>query len=90
MSGFKRHAAQDDRPTAGPVPAADPAGRSSEVVLELQDLVMHFGAVRAVDGVSLQIRRGKVTALVGRAARASPPSAAASCAWWSRPVARCC
>ena len=26
---------------------------------------MHFGPVRAVDGVSLQIRRGKVTALVG-------------------------
>jgi len=33
--------------------------------LELQDLVMHFGQVRAVDGVSLQIRQGTVVALVG-------------------------
>ena len=65
MSVFKRRAAQDDRPTAGHVPPAAPAAHGNEVVLELQDLVMHFGAVRAVDGVSLQIRRGKVTALVG-------------------------
>ncbi len=34
-------------------------------VLELEDLVMHFGPVRAVDGVSLTIRPGQVTALVG-------------------------
>lgn len=33
--------------------------------LELTDLVMHFGPVRAVDGVSLRIERGKVLALVG-------------------------
>ncbi|WP_246486402.1 ATP-binding cassette domain-containing protein [Kribbella qitaiheensis] len=33
--------------------------------LELEDLVMHFGPVRAVDGVSLQIRQGTVVALVG-------------------------
>ncbi|WP_232663507.1 ABC transporter ATP-binding protein [Pseudonocardia sp. TRM90224] len=33
--------------------------------LELVDLVMHFGAVRAVDGVSLRIERGRVLALVG-------------------------
>ncbi|MEV6368440.1 ATP-binding cassette domain-containing protein [Micromonospora sp. WP24] len=33
--------------------------------LELDDLVMHFGPVRAVDGVSLRIPRGRVTALVG-------------------------
>ncbi|UZJ25959.1 ATP-binding cassette domain-containing protein [Rhodococcus antarcticus] len=36
-----------------------------EPALELADLVMHFGAVRAVDGVSLSIRKGQVTALVG-------------------------
>ena len=34
-------------------------------VLELEDLVMHFGSVRAVDGVSLAIGRGQVMALVG-------------------------
>ncbi|GAB2602350.1 ABC transporter ATP-binding protein [Kribbella endophytica] len=33
--------------------------------LEIEDLVMHFGPVRAVDGVSLQIRKGTVVALVG-------------------------
>jgi len=33
--------------------------------LELEHLVMHFGAVRAVDDVSLTIRRGQVMALVG-------------------------
>jgi oligopeptide/dipeptide ABC transporter ATP-binding protein len=37
----------------------------SENVLELTDLVMHFGPVQAVDGVSLTIRRGSVVALVG-------------------------
>jgi oligopeptide/dipeptide ABC transporter ATP-binding protein len=33
--------------------------------LELEDLKMHFGPVQAVDGVSLTIPRGGVTALVG-------------------------
>jgi oligopeptide/dipeptide ABC transporter ATP-binding protein len=33
--------------------------------LEIENLVMHFGPVRAVDGVSLTIPRGRVTALVG-------------------------
>ncbi|MFJ6167137.1 ABC transporter ATP-binding protein [Micromonospora orduensis] len=33
--------------------------------LEIEDLVMHFGPVRAVDGVSLSIAAGRVTALVG-------------------------
>jgi oligopeptide/dipeptide ABC transporter ATP-binding protein len=37
----------------------------SDHVLELTDLVMHFGPVQAVDGVSLSIRRGSVVALVG-------------------------
>ncbi len=40
-------------------------GDADDVVLELEDLVMHFGAVRAVDGVSLQLHRGQVMALVG-------------------------
>jgi peptide/nickel transport system ATP-binding protein len=38
---------------------------TSAPVLELEDLVMHFGSVRAVDGVSLAIRKGQVMALVG-------------------------
>jgi oligopeptide/dipeptide ABC transporter ATP-binding protein len=35
------------------------------VALEITDLAMSFGSVRAVDGVSLSIRAGHVTALVG-------------------------
>ena len=37
----------------------------NDVVLEVEDLVMHFGPVRAVDGVSFRLRRGQVMALVG-------------------------
>jgi len=33
--------------------------------LEVEDLIMHFGPVRAVDGVTLRIRQGSVVALVG-------------------------
>ncbi|MEH1168255.1 oligopeptide/dipeptide ABC transporter ATP-binding protein [Micromonospora sp. CPCC 205539] len=33
--------------------------------LEIEDLVLHYGPVRAVDGVSLTIGPGRVTALVG-------------------------
>jgi oligopeptide/dipeptide ABC transporter ATP-binding protein len=42
-----------------------PADLADPAALELTDLVMHFGPVRAVDGVSLTIERGKVLALVG-------------------------
>ncbi|MFB6723265.1 ABC transporter ATP-binding protein [Kribbella sp. NPDC056345] len=35
------------------------------LALEVEDLVMHFGPVRAVDGVTLRIREGSVVALVG-------------------------
>ncbi len=38
---------------------------SSETVLDLRDIRKHFGAVRAVDGVSLLVRRGEIVALIG-------------------------
>jgi len=44
---------------------SQPTTSPGEPVLELDELVMHFGPVRAVDGVSLRIRKGQVTALVG-------------------------
>jgi oligopeptide/dipeptide ABC transporter ATP-binding protein len=47
-----------DQPATGPADSADTA-------LEVTDLVMHFGPVRAVDGVTLTIRQGSVVALVG-------------------------
>ena len=42
------------------------AGSSSgDSVLEIRDLVKTFGGVAAVDGVSLSIRRGSITGLIG-------------------------
>ncbi|HEY4571072.1 MAG TPA: ATP-binding cassette domain-containing protein, partial [Kribbella sp.] len=35
------------------------------LALEVEDLIMHFGPVRAVDGVTLRIKQGSVVALVG-------------------------
>lgn len=46
------------------LPGAD-LDPTDEVILELRDLHKHFGAVRAVDGVSLQVRRGEIVALIG-------------------------
>lgn len=43
----------------------DRATAAADVVLDVRNLVMHFGPVRAVDGVSLQLRSGQVLALVG-------------------------
>jgi ABC-type branched-subunit amino acid transport system ATPase component/ABC-type branched-subunit amino acid transport system permease subunit len=50
-----------------PSPSAPPSLRSagSEVVLEAVDVVREFGGVRAVAGVSFQVRRGTVTGLIG-------------------------
>jgi oligopeptide transport system ATP-binding protein len=58
-------------------PMAQPSATTDEVLLDVSDLVMHFpltqgiifqrkvGAVRAVDGVSFQIKRGETLGLVG-------------------------
>jgi peptide/nickel transport system ATP-binding protein len=55
-----------DTDRATPASAIDRAGAvPGAPVLELDNLVMHFGPVRAVDGVSMTIRRGSVVALVG-------------------------
>ncbi|HEU0237799.1 MAG TPA: oligopeptide/dipeptide ABC transporter ATP-binding protein [Micromonosporaceae bacterium] len=40
-------------------------GREAKTVLEVVDLVKHFGPVRAVDGVSLTVAEGEVVGLVG-------------------------
>lgn len=64
----------------------------TDVVLEARGVTKHFPlrrtardlfarkrrSVHAVDDVSLRLRRGTVTALVGSPARASPPSPACS------------
>ena len=53
-------AARGGRP---PVPA--PRAASTEVVLETVDVVREFGGVHAVDGVSIQVRKGTLTGLIG-------------------------
>jgi branched-chain amino acid transport system ATP-binding protein len=36
-----------------------------EVLLEVRDVAKRFGGLRAVDGASLEVRRGSITALIG-------------------------
>jgi branched-chain amino acid transport system permease protein len=60
-------------PVAGALPGEGPSlpllARSgeatAEAVLVVTDLAKHFGGLRAVDGVSLVVRRGTVHALIG-------------------------
>jgi oligopeptide/dipeptide ABC transporter ATP-binding protein len=51
--------------TTAPASTRQVPGADTTPVCELEDLVMHFGPVRAVDGVSLRIDPGQVVALVG-------------------------
>ncbi|MBW1893354.1 MAG: ABC transporter ATP-binding protein [Deltaproteobacteria bacterium] len=36
-----------------------------DVILELEDVHMHFGKVRALEGISLQIRKGEIHSVIG-------------------------
>ncbi len=38
---------------------------SRDVLLEVRDVAKHFGGLRAVDGASLDVTRGSITALIG-------------------------
>ena len=42
-----------------------PAGETETADLELEGVAKHFGGVRALDRVSVTLRRGSVHALVG-------------------------
>ena len=42
--------------------ATEPAGRP---ILETEDVVKRFGGIRAVDGATLDVREGSITALIG-------------------------
>jgi phosphate transport system ATP-binding protein len=46
--------------TAAPQPSGE-----GEVVFEVKDLSVHYGAIRAVTGVDLTIRRNEITAFIG-------------------------
>lgn len=47
------------------LPMPPPAGGEGEVALEARSLARHYGGLRAVDGVSFQVRRGSIHAVIG-------------------------
>jgi branched-chain amino acid transport system permease protein len=50
----------------GSPPAAAPAAAAGDApVLQAQDIALAFGGLRALDGVSLELKPGRITALVG-------------------------
>lgn len=51
----------------GPVQRAEKVGAaaSGEVLLKVDDLSVHFGGLKAVDQVSLEVREGEIVALIG-------------------------
>jgi ABC-type branched-subunit amino acid transport system ATPase component/ABC-type branched-subunit amino acid transport system permease subunit len=53
-------------PPAAPLDEVLPARAGGEgVILEIRDLARHFGGVRAVDGVSLSVKSGRIHGLIG-------------------------
>lgn len=50
--------------TAGPTTAPGPPG-DGEVLLDVQDLVVRYGAIAALKGISFHVRRGEIVALLG-------------------------
>ncbi|MCJ2033368.1 ABC transporter permease subunit [Methylobacterium sp. J-068] len=48
-----------------PRPAFDGRTAHAEIALEAQGLARHYGGLKAVDGVSFQVRRGSIHAVIG-------------------------
>jgi branched-chain amino acid transport system ATP-binding protein len=44
---------------------ASPAASADDVILTASDIVVQFGGLRAVDGVSLEVRRGEIVGVIG-------------------------
>jgi neutral amino acid transport system ATP-binding protein len=51
--------------TEGPTAAAREAATSNGAIFEADGVVKRFGGIRAVDGASLGVREGSITALIG-------------------------
>ncbi|HUR68153.1 MAG TPA: ABC transporter ATP-binding protein [Candidatus Thermoplasmatota archaeon] len=45
--------------------AARPVAMAADVILQTRDVAKHYGGLRAVDGVSLEFRRGSLTGIIG-------------------------
>ena len=52
-------------PAAGEVPAQGPAAGSGEPVILVEQLRKTYGTTVAVDGVSLEVRKGEIFGLLG-------------------------
>lgn len=62
---FTRWRPKAAQPSAGPALRLAPATTGGDMVLEVIGLSKHFGGLKAVDNVDLQVRRGGVHALIG-------------------------
>src|SRR5262249_15795782 len=52
---------RDDRPAAGSVASS----AEGAVMLEVEDLTLDFGGVRAVDGLSFHVGEGEIVSVIG-------------------------
>ncbi|WP_433189984.1 ABC transporter permease subunit [Actinoallomurus sp. CA-150999] len=50
---------------AEPEPVAVPSARPGDSLLRVDELSLHYGAVRAVDQVSLEVRAGEIVGVIG-------------------------
>ena len=46
-------------------------------ILRVEHLMMHFGGIKALNDVNLDVQRGSITALIAQTAREKPPSSTA-------------
>ena len=44
----------------------------SDIILSVKDITKHFRHIRALDGVSAEVREGSITAIVGDNGSANP------------------
>ncbi|SQC83739.1 branched chain amino acid ABC transporter ATPase [Klebsiella pneumoniae] len=44
----------------------------TDSILRVEHLMMHFGGIKALNDVNLEVERGSITALIGPTARARP------------------
>ncbi len=67
-AGAQRSAASSSSPSAAKNAGAANVGATQgagEVLLSVKGLAKHFGGLKAVDGVDIEVRRGEIQALIG-------------------------